>query len=469
MTSFAYDSRGRMSSIDADDGLTFSYDDWDRLTSIRKENEQGRPRPNKNYTYDYRSRMLSAYDLDTMVQEVYSYSDGVAVIRRVHGGIYCMYRGPDQGGGVAGLNYAEKSDGTGLNYKFYNLRGDVVVTRDSSGSIKTRSEYDAFGEHRDTGEITTDKYRANTKYEGDFGLLNEGKRWRSLKYGVFLTPDPLEYVDGFNPYIYCGQNPWGRWDPLGLASFQSEMYRNPELVKESIAGVAANFAPVNKAMAVAMNSTVKNPKFMGGVQMLGGAFEMVAGGAIAGGGTVVSGGSATIQSVVAGGAIILHGSDNFYHGAMQISAGEWQTTTTAQTLQSMGMSEDTANFVDAGIGITGGVVAGVKGSIGTARILASEDAKGMTKMQALSRYEKGSMALDNDTYKALGGSDTRPIQKALEMEKSGMNPPVKPMKATSLIGTGLTPAAETVSGVATAGAQVTTHTARESIKKDEGR
>lgn len=126
------------------------------------------------------------------------------------------YRGPDQGGGVAGLNYAEKTDGAGLNYKFYNLRGDVVLTRDTSGSIKTRSEYDAFGEHRDTGEITTDNYHANTKYEGDFGLLNEGKRWRSLKYGVFLTPDPLEYVDGFNPYIYCNQNPWGRWDPLGL-------------------------------------------------------------------------------------------------------------------------------------------------------------------------------------------------------------------------------------------------------------
>lgn len=26
----------------------------------------------------------------------------------------------------------------------------------------------------------------------------------------------MEYVDNFNPYIYCGQNPWGRWDPLGL-------------------------------------------------------------------------------------------------------------------------------------------------------------------------------------------------------------------------------------------------------------
>lgn len=50
------------------------------------------------------------------------------------------WRGLDQGGGVAGINYAEKSDGTRLNYKFYNLRGDVVLTRDTSGSIKTRSK-----------------------------------------------------------------------------------------------------------------------------------------------------------------------------------------------------------------------------------------------------------------------------------------------------------------------------------------
>ena len=48
-------------------------------------------------------------------------------------------------------------------------------------------------------------------------MLNEGKRFRQLEYGIFLTPDPLEYVDGYNPYIYCGQNPWGKWDPLGLA------------------------------------------------------------------------------------------------------------------------------------------------------------------------------------------------------------------------------------------------------------
>ena len=169
------------------------------------------------------------------------YSDGLMVKRYKIGGVDDIYyRGPDQGGGVAGINYAEKSDGTGLNYKFYNLRGDVVRTENASGRRISQSRYEAFGEHTDLGSITTDTFTANTKEENSLGLLNEGKRWRSLKYGVFLTPDPLEYVDGFNPYIYCNQNPWGRWDPLGLESWNSALYKNPKLANDLSKATARN-------------------------------------------------------------------------------------------------------------------------------------------------------------------------------------------------------------------------------------
>ena len=126
-------------------------------------------------------------------------------------------RGSDQGGGVGGINYAEYSDGSELNYKIYNLRGDVVLTLSEDNTIKSKDRYFAFGEHISRGgDIKTDMHRANTKVEDSGNLLNEGKRFRQLEYGIFLTPDPLEYVDGYNPYIYCGQNPWGKWDPLGL-------------------------------------------------------------------------------------------------------------------------------------------------------------------------------------------------------------------------------------------------------------
>ena len=184
------------------------------------------------------------------------YSDGLIVKKSKTGGLDDIYyRGPDQGGGVAGINYAEKSDGTGLNYKFYNLRGDVVRTENSLKRRISQSSYDAFGEHTDLGSITTDTFTANTKEENFLGLLNEGKRWRSLKYGVFLTPDPLEYKDGLNPYIYCGQNPWGRWDPLGLESWNSALYKNPKLAGDLSKAAASNlnFTKAAKNTATLVN------------------------------------------------------------------------------------------------------------------------------------------------------------------------------------------------------------------------
>ena len=40
------------------------------------------------------------------------------------------YRASDQGGGVGGINYEECTGGSDLNYKFCNLRGDVIFTPD---------------------------------------------------------------------------------------------------------------------------------------------------------------------------------------------------------------------------------------------------------------------------------------------------------------------------------------------------
>ena len=132
-------------------------------------------------------------------------------------GTTLTYRGSDQGGGVGGVNYTEYANGSDLNYKIYNLRGDVIKTIGANQATKSFSHYYAFGNHDDVyGSIPNDDFRANTKVEDDDNLLNEGKRFRHLELGIFLTPDPLEYVDGFNQYIYVNQNPWGRWDPTGL-------------------------------------------------------------------------------------------------------------------------------------------------------------------------------------------------------------------------------------------------------------
>lgn len=111
--------------------------------------------------------------------------------------------------------YAENEDNGGPNYKHYNLRGDIVATTDSECSILIQYQYEAFGEIIETYGISpSDRYRSNTKYRD--GYINEGRRWRRTSATGFISPDPLEYIDGLNCYAYCGNNPWGRFDPYGL-------------------------------------------------------------------------------------------------------------------------------------------------------------------------------------------------------------------------------------------------------------
>ena len=47
-------------------------------------------------------------------------------------------------------------------------------------------------------------------------VLFEGFRYRCLETGVFITRDPLGFVDGPNLYTYVLQNPWTYFDPEGL-------------------------------------------------------------------------------------------------------------------------------------------------------------------------------------------------------------------------------------------------------------
>lgn len=214
-----YNDRGNVSKIvEGVKTVELAYDQFDMLegTTVKQNGTAVNTTAN---VYDHRGRRLSHTSGDTTTAYFYAGGTSASETKADESGAKTtlFYRGSDMGGGVGGINYAEFADGTDLNYKFYNLRGDVVMTLGSDGAVKSASYYHAFGKHDDRlGGIETDKHRANTKVEDDDGLLNEGKRFRSLEYAIFLTPDPLEYQDGLNFYLYCGQNPWGRFDPIGL-------------------------------------------------------------------------------------------------------------------------------------------------------------------------------------------------------------------------------------------------------------
>lgn len=178
----------------------------------------------QRYYYDYRGRRISESPFFAEYYRKYTYSGGTSVIEYEYsensGNVsisenILYYRGPDMGGGVGGINYACDLIDNSINYKHYNLRGDVIMTTESAGSVLSELWYTAYGEYEGFGVLPSDKYRANTKVD-DGELILDGHRYRNKALMRFMSPDPLEYIDGLNCYIYCSNNPWGRFDPDGL-------------------------------------------------------------------------------------------------------------------------------------------------------------------------------------------------------------------------------------------------------------
>ena len=123
-------------------------------------------------------------------------------------------RGSDWGGGVGGILYTAR--GSVLSWAHYNGRGDVTVRSSATGALTYAASYEAYGTRTQEAGANADRQRANTKDEDPTGLLNEGMRYRDLETGLFITRDPMGFVDGPNVYTYVRQNPWSSFDPDGL-------------------------------------------------------------------------------------------------------------------------------------------------------------------------------------------------------------------------------------------------------------
>jgi RHS repeat-associated protein len=168
-----------------------------------------------NYTYDYRTRRVERVEGTTTTKVVFSGGLSVAEFDNGAATPTVQYvRGSDYGGGIGGVLYTLR--GGNPSFNLYNERGDVTGKVNSSGSLTYQAKYEGFGTHTVQKGSTLDRQRANTKDEDPTGLLNEGFRYRDLETGTFLTADPLGFVDGPNRYTYVNQNPWTKFDPLGL-------------------------------------------------------------------------------------------------------------------------------------------------------------------------------------------------------------------------------------------------------------
>jgi RHS repeat-associated protein len=211
--------------------------------------------------------------------------------------------------GLGLLYEADEADAT-KTYHFDQV-GSTILRTDDLGKEIGRAEYSAYGiMFWKNGDMNTPfLYNGQWGIQTDSnGLLNMRARYYSPYLMRFLNADPIGFSGGLNWFAYANGNPISNTDPFGLWSW---------------------------------NQT------FGVVKAIGGAFEVVAGAALATA-TGVSG-----VGIVAGIAVAAHGLDTVQSGMRQAFSGEQTDSLTSHGLQAAGMSRQAANLTDAGIGVVG--------------------------------------------------------------------------------------------------------------------
>lgn len=132
------------------------------------------------------------------------------------------------------------------------------------------------------------------------GLQHFSARWYSSALGEFMSPDPLWYVDAYDPYAYAGFDPVNFWDPLGL---DRERHWNQIPTEDpwdwiDTAALAAGFVPgVGTAMAIGEVATGRDIRGRP-VNRVASAVGLVPGakGIVSGGRAVLRGGRALLRT-----------------------------------------------------------------------------------------------------------------------------------------------------------------------------
>jgi RHS repeat-associated protein len=220
---------------------TYTWDHWNRLTSLDLQSKDAAVNGTYAYGYDHRTRRVVRDEsaIAGRTRDLVIFSGGTSV--QEHEGETGAtpanaaapdmeyIRGSDWGGGVGGILYTSRAGM--VSWAHYNGRGDVVTRTSGTGSLTYAATYEAFGTRTQEAGTNPDRQRANTKEEDPTGLLNEGHRYRDLELGMFISRGPAGFVDGPNVYTYVVQNPWSAFDPEGLEIRKGEGWEEGEWEK----------------------------------------------------------------------------------------------------------------------------------------------------------------------------------------------------------------------------------------------
>ncbi len=196
--SYTYDAAGRTVGINAPGGTTtLTYDYESRVTAISG------PGINETHTYN---------GLDTRVGTV----QGGVSRTFVRDGSYVTDPVLRDGQATYTPGVSERRGGVST-WSHSGLKNADAQTS-SVGAIAATRVYDAFG-----AELSaTGTWKGPFGYAGGFGYQEDssglkllGHRYYDPTTGRFLSRDPIK--DGRNWFVYCGNDPIGNFDSVGLA------------------------------------------------------------------------------------------------------------------------------------------------------------------------------------------------------------------------------------------------------------
>ena len=377
---------------------TMTYDDDNRLatfngssvTSDLNGNLTSAPLTNStlvSYVYDARNRLLNAggvtnaYDaMNNRIGQTQGTNSTIFVVNpnaklpqvlmRIRNGVtnYYIYG--------AGLLYqiTETATATNTLTYHYDYRGSTIALSTDSGLVTDRIEYSAYGlttYHvglNDTPFLFNGRYGVQTDANG---LMYMRARYYNSYLCRFINPDPSGFSGGLNFYAYANGNPVSLIDPFGLSAWTSAMGGLRAIGGGLEAGVGYAFAVASGTAAVGTSPTVAGAVGFGAL-------------------------------AVGGAAVGAHGVDQFQAGIRQLWTGNQVDSLTSQNLQAVGMSQNAANFTDAGISAVGTFGA----SFGTTAIRAvdlsstavSAEVANASLITKIGYYEAGQLSLSSDAY-----------------------------------------------------------------------
>ncbi|HEX8234532.1 MAG TPA: RHS repeat-associated core domain-containing protein [Abditibacteriaceae bacterium] len=229
-TTPTYDLSGNVTNVPiGQGGLTYSYDEANRLVQIVQRDSSGVYTKKSDFLYDGLNRKVISREYSwingawTPQSEVRRVYDRLQVVqeRDANNAVTTNYtRGADlsgglkDAGGIGGL--LSKTTASAHLYYHYDGHGNVVqLTSATAQGTAAEYTYDAYGRALTASgaQATANTYRYSTKeVHLVSGLVDYGYRFYSPSHGRWLNRDPIAEEGGLNLYGFVDNSPSNRYD-----------------------------------------------------------------------------------------------------------------------------------------------------------------------------------------------------------------------------------------------------------------